>query len=206
MVSLPALICLRTILTRRDARIKAGRERGNAWRRERGYAEVPFLRTSAYGDYLTPMVLLTLNTGLRRGEIFNLCWDDLDFSTASLTVKGEGAKSGQTRHIPLNLEAKTVLAVWREQTREEGLVFAGKAGKRLDNVRKAWAGILKDAGIVDFRWHDLRHDFASKLVMNGVPLNTVRELLGHADLTTTLRYAHLAPDHKADAVNRLSMG
>ncbi len=85
-------------------------------------------------------------------------------------------------------------------------MFSGKVGKRLDNVRKAWAGILKDAGIVDFRWHDLRHDFASKLVMNGVPLNTVRELLGHTDLTTTLRYAHLAPDHKAEAVNRLSLG
>jgi site-specific recombinase XerD len=63
--------------------------------------------------------------------------------------------------------------------------------------------VLKDAKIEKFRWHDMRHDFASKLVMNGVPLNTVRDLCGHADLGTTLRYAHLAPEHKAEAVAQL---
>jgi site-specific recombinase XerD len=71
---------------------------------------------------------------------------------------------------------------------------------RLDNVRKFWASILTGAGITSFRWHDMRHDFASKLVMKGVPLNTVRELCGHANLNTTLRYAHLVPDHKTDAI------
>ena len=105
--------------------------------------------------------------------------------------------------MPLNPAAKSLLTAWREQTCDDGFVFPGQDGKRLNNVRKSWAGLLKDAEIVDFRWHDLRHDFASKLVMNGVPLNTVRELLGHSDLSTTLRYAHLAPDHKAEAVNRL---
>ena len=71
------------------------------------------------------------------------------------------------------------------------------------DIKKAWAAILTDAGIADFRFHDLRHHFASRLVQAGVPLNTVRELLGHADLKMTLRYAHLAPQDTASAVERL---
>lgn len=194
---------LRTVLASRDARMHAARNRGNDCRQERGYAVLPSLDQHTYGDHLTPMVLLTLNTGLRRGELFNLRWQDLDAHAKTLTVEGSSAKSGQTRHIPLNQEARDVLAAWYRQRPGEELIFPGKDGKRLDNVRKAWAGVLRQAGITALRWHDLRHDFASKLVMAGVPLNTVRELLGHTTLHTTLRYAHLAPDHKAEAVNRL---
>jgi site-specific recombinase XerD len=106
----------------------------------------------------------------------------------------------------LNREARNVLHNWRTQTTTQGLVFPGKNGQPFDNVKKAWHNLLQRAAITNFRWHDMQHDFASKLVMAGVPLNTVRELLGHTDLTTTLRYAHLAPDHKADAVDRLSIG
>ena len=149
------------------------------------------------------MVVLSLNTGLRRGEVFSLTWHCVNFQTKTLTVEGVTAKSGQTRHIPLNAEALNVLRQWRNQTKAEGLVFPGKHGNRLDNVRKSWAGLLKNASITGFRWHDLRHDFASKLVMAGVPLNTVRDLLGHADLATTLRYAHFAPDYRAQAVGML---
>lgn len=194
---------LRETLRLRDLRIKTARDSGNTWRRERDYPEMPTLDTHAYGDHLTPMVLLSLNTGLRRGELFSLRWADVNLATKTLTVGGETAKSGQTRHIPLNREAVEVLQAWRQQSSSERLVFPGKAGNRFDNVRKAWDGILKAAGIGEFRWHDLRHSFASKLVMAGVPLNSVRELLGHADLTMTVRYAHLAPDHKAEAVERL---
>ena len=79
-------------------------------------------------------------------------------------------------------------------------IYEGKSGQPLTDVKKPWALVLEDAFISDFKFHDLRHHFASKLVMAGVDLNTVRELLDHADLNMILRYAHLAPEHKAAAV------
>jgi len=194
---------LRTALAERDGRIKTARARTNVWRRIRGYAELLTLEAHTYGDHLTPLVLLSLNTGLRRGELFSLHWADIQWQPKTLLVRGETAKSGQTRHLPLNAEALQVLTAWREQAPGDGLIFPGKHGGRLHNVRNAWRGVLTAADIRGFRWHDLRHTFASKLVMVGVPLNTVRELLGHKTLAMTLRYAHLAPDHKASAVERL---
>lgn len=193
---------LRDALIAREDQARAERESANQWRTTRGYPAMPDLRQVAYVDHLRPMVLLALNTGLRRGELFNLKWSDVDLDRRILTVRGHGAKSGQTRHIPLNDEAHAVLDGWQPEA-AHGLVFPGRDGRRLDTIKTAWAGVLNAAGIVGFRFHDLRHSFASKLVMAGVDLNTVRELLGHSDLKMTLRYAHLAPEHKAQAVARL---
>lgn len=158
---------------------------------------------NTFGDYLMPMVLISINTGLRQGELFDLTWTDLDFNNATLTVRGHQSKSGKTRHIPLNYEALNSLLEWKKQSKQTKLVFEGKNGQRFTSIKKSWQNLLKKAHINNFRWHDLRHDFASKLTMAGVDLNTIRELLGHADLTMTLRYAHLSPEHKANAVAKL---
>jgi integrase len=204
---------LRGALDAREERIRAERDRANAWRAERGYPTMPDLRRVAFADNLRPMVLISINTGIRRGELFNLEWADVKFQAERvggrvvpphLTVRGQSAKSRKIRHVPLNAEALAVLQGWRKQRPEpEGLVFRGRNGDRLDNVRKAWLGALEGAGIKAFRWHDQRHHFASRLVMAGVDLNTVRELLGHADYKMVLRYAHLSPEHKAAAVAKL---
>ena len=107
----------------------------------------------------------------------------------------------------LNRTALEVLEIWKNQMQTPAptaLVFPSpKNGQKMDNCDSAWERLLKDAEIENFRWHDMRHDFASRLVMAGVDLNTVRELLGHSDLKMTLRYAHLAPEAKQRAVEKL---
>ncbi|WP_350187831.1 site-specific integrase [Thalassobaculum sp.] len=191
-------------LDEREERIRAERDNANAWRRERGYALLPDLRETAFADYLKPMVLVSLHTGMRQGEVFQLKWSAVDFTRAIVTVRGETAKSSRTRHIPLNNTARLALSDWRKQAPDpDGLVFPGKAGEVFNNVRKSWTAVLDGAEIKAFRWHDLRHTFASRLVMAGVDLNTVRELLGHSTIAMTLRYSHLAPEHKAAAVAKL---
>ncbi len=195
---------LRAALVARDDVRRAERRSANRWRLERGYDPWPDL--GVYTDHLTPLVLLALNTGLRRGELFHLRWRDVDLAANVLTVRGDGAKSGQTRHVPLNVEAVTVLTTWRGDPRPAlGFVFPSPfaADEPLEDIKKAWLPLMRAAKIVAFRFHDTRHTFASRLVQAGVDLNTVRELLGHADLKMTLRYAHLAPEHKAAAVAKL---
>lgn len=146
-----------------------------------------------------PAVLLSMNTGLRRGEVLALRWGSLDFKRQLLTVEGAGAKSRQTRHVPLNEEAMSVLKQWREQVDGGQRVFQVKTG-----FKSAWLLLLDCAKITKFRWHDLRHHFASRLVQVGAPLNTVRDLLGHSSVAMSLRYAHLAPDQRREAVAKLA--
>lgn len=197
---------LRDALATREENIRADRDSANKWRADRNKALFQDLRNQAFADHLLPLFLISINTGVRRGELFNLAWSDVDLDGKTLTVEGDGSKSGQTRHIQLNSEAHQTLTLWKKDSLSEKYVFPSQNGGRLDNVKKSWEGVLKIAGIEQFRWHDLRHTFASKLVMVGVPLNTVRELLGHSDLKMTLRYAHLAPDNKARAVEKISHG
>lgn len=194
---------LRRALQEREQARREERERGNAWCRERGQPERPLWPVDGFTDHLMPMVLLALNTGMRRGELLGLRWEYVDLPGKRVTVAAGIAKSRKARHIPLNSEALDVLERWKRQGTGAGLVFPGRGGERMTHVNTSWESLVEAARLVDFRFHDLRHDFASKLVMRGVDLNTVRELLGHADLKMTLRYAHLAPDRLADAVAKL---
>jgi integrase len=183
---------LRDALNERDAEMRNARVSANAWRKARKEEPLPIL--PHYGDHLTPAVLVSMNTGLRRGELLALRWSAIDFKHKQMTTKG---KSAQTEHIPLNSEVLEAFKNWRKQAPEGERIFP------YASFKTAFGALLERAKITKFRWHDLRHHFASRLVQEGVPLNTVRELLGHGSLAMTLRYAHLAPDQKIDAVAKL---
>jgi integrase len=198
---------LRAALETREQDRRDARARFNAWRRERGYKTIPDFAPGAYVDHLQPIVLLALNTGLRRGELLGLRWGDVDRVGALLTVRGASAKTGRTRYVPLNTEVLKTLKTWRpNDATDDDLVFPGDDGEPMFSLKTAWGKVAKAAGLHGFTFHDLRHTFASKLVQAGVDLNTVRELLGHTDIKMTLRYAHLAPEHRAAAVAKLIAG
>jgi site-specific recombinase XerD len=102
----------------------------------------------------------------------------------------------------MNEQVKTALIRVRKHP-ESAYIFCNNKGVPVHDIRKSYSTALEKSGITNFRFHDLRHTFASRLVMAGVDLNTVRELLGHKDMTMTLRYAHLAQSHKQRAVDLL---
>lgn len=180
---------LRAALDQREEEKRAARDRFNDHQRLRGYAELPSLRHNGFADHIKPIVLLSLNTGCRRGEIFNLTWDDIDFEKSVLTVQGDTAKNGKTRYIPLNCEAYAILETWRAQIGQSQYVFPSIDGRKFDNVKKAMKKLLKMANLENHRpHHDLRHTFGSRLVQNDQNLVVVKDLMGHSRFETTLRY------------------
>ncbi|MBM3248483.1 MAG: hypothetical protein FJZ10_03565, partial [Candidatus Omnitrophica bacterium] len=151
--------------------------------------------------YLKPIVIVALNTGMRKGEILGLKWHDIDFKRGIIYLLN--TKNGEKREIPINEQVKTALIRTKKHP-ESPYIFCKEDGNPFGNIRKSFFTALKKAGIMNFHFHDLRHTFASHLVMSGVDLNTVRELMGHKSLEMTLRYSHLSPDHKKRAVDILS--
>jgi len=199
---------LRNALDAREEKHREKRESFNQWRKERGHEILPEYSDDGFVDHLKPLTLVALDTGLRRGELFKLKWVHVNFPGRILTVIGSTAKSKTTRHVPMTDEAFDVLKRWSdpEKPQKSDYVFPSADGGTLDSIKTAWNRLMKDAEIKNFRFHDTRHTFASRLVMRGVDLNTVRELLGHANITMTLRYAHLAPAKLATAIATLNIG
>jgi integrase len=155
-----------------------------------------------------PAFDLALHTGMRRSEQYTLTWDCADFGGCQLTIPR--SKHGGTRYIPLDDTA--VRALWALRARGNGsgqvMVLAKgghgySEGHALQTPREWFASACQLAGLSDFRWHDLRHTFASRLVMAGVGLRDLQELMGHKMIAMTCRYAHLAPSHQLEAVRRL---
>ncbi len=143
---------------------------------------------------------LALHTGMRRGEQYGLKWKDVDLERGILTVRG---KTGR-RHVVAGKTAIKALRVLQGHTGAEEFVSTGHHGTPQRDWRRWFEDALKKAGVKDFHWHDLRHTFASRLVMRRVDIRTVQELLGHKSIVMTMRYAHLSRDHRAAAVEKMN--
>jgi len=152
---------------------------------------------------LSRVVVCALLTGMRRGEILNLTWDDINLSQGIILLKH--TKSGKMREIPISAPLEKLLLECHQNT--DGIhVFCNERGEPYRNIGSFFERIVQRANIQDFHFHDLRHTAASYMVMLGIDLATVKDILGHSKFDMTLRYAHLAPIHKKEAMEILGSG
>ena len=157
------------------------------------------------------MLLTTLRTGLRQGELKALQWPSIDWNNRILTVRHSwcdyrkvlgSPKSNRERHIPIDAEVYDMLYRRRQKS---GFVFVDTEDKPFNSktLNRKLKKICASAGLRKISWHILRHSFASHLAMASVPLNAVQALLGHTNITTTMRYTHLAPSTLRTAIDAL---
>lgn len=167
-------------------------------------AEIARLLAQSEGP-LKVLVTLALGTGMRRGEILALLWGDVDMVNGFLHVRN--SKSGKGRDVPMGAEVRRCLEDLTERTTARapaGPLFHRPEVKEVAPwVRHKWEKVTKAAGLPGVRFHDLRHTFASHLVMKGESLFALQELLGHSSLTMTRRYSHLAPGVLRKAVGAM---
>jgi integrase len=154
---------------------------------------------------LYPIVYTALNTGMRSSELVYLRWKDVDLSKREITVhsrKDWQSKSGKSRAIAMN---DKLFGFLKQHHQKSEYVFCTKDSRPLvNNLNRRFRNAARRARLIGISIHTLRHTFASHLVMASVPLATVSRLLGHADIKTTMIYAHLSPNHLQDAVNKVN--
>jgi len=157
---------------------------------------------TASTEYSKPIVLTAIHTGMRIGEILSLKWDQVNLQDRVITILH--SKNGKARKIPIDDTLWKALNTKKEEASSEYVFFCDRTGGPIQKFRTAWYNALRKSGIPHARFHDLRHNFASHLVAAGVDIVTVKELLGHANLLTTSRYAHSAPETKRQALALLN--
>jgi integrase len=152
--------------------------------------------------YLKPLVRFSLATGLRQQNAAQLEWNQLDLERRIAWIHADQAKGKRLITVPLNADAVVVL---REQHGQHSrYVFVHDGQPILRPIAAGWYPAVKRAGLAGFRWHDLRHTWASWHVQAGTPLLVLKELGGWSNLDMVLRYAHLAPDHLAEHAERIA--
>jgi integrase len=152
--------------------------------------------------YLREMVIFAINTGLRTSDIYNLQWKEVDIEQRRL--KKIVKKSSKPLSLPLNDGAFAVIEARAAVANGLYVFYNPMTGDRFKDTKGAMAVAVKRAGLPKITWHMFRHTFASRMTRDGVDIVTVKELLGHADVKTTMRYAHSNDDAKRRAVQRLT--
>jgi integrase len=151
--------------------------------------------------WLRDMIILALDTGMRLSELTHLKWQDVDLTRQFLTVRN--TKNGRDRKIPLTSRVITTLLRRKNLPDISDFVFPSGKGNHLWRVRSAYVRLLKRANIKGIRFHDLRHTFATRLVVGGTDIATVQKLLGHQDIRMTQRYSHPSSDDMKKAIRTL---
>jgi integrase len=152
-------------------------------------------------EHLRDMVILTINTGIRVGEMLNLKVEDVDLVEGKLILRE--TKNGESREVPLNRTARTLVENLVRKARERNRIYLftnPDTGKKFTSIHKGWKKSCSLAKISDLRFHDLRHTFATRAVKNGAMLAEVKEVLGHKSIQMTERYTHATVEGKRRAV------
>ncbi len=155
--------------------------------------------------WLRNIMILALNTGMRKGEILALKWTEVSLTRKALTVFK--SKNREKRTLPLNRASQELLEHVGRIRHISGLVFPSKVGSKINtnNVQRAFVSARNRAGIKDAHFHDLRHTFATRLAQEGIDLYTIQKLLGHKSFKMTMRYAHHSTEslrHGVDVLER----
>lgn len=151
------------------------------------------------GEDIHLFVMLALTTGARKDELRTATWNQIDLTRRTITFYE--TKSGETRTVPLAGRALEMLKQ-RQRRLDTPLLFPGRNPKKPATLRKPWEAVVKEAGISNFRIHDLRHTAASYLAMNGASLLEIAAILGHKTLEVTKRYSHLTQGHLTSVIER----
>jgi len=158
----------------------------------------------AHLPYMQHLVIFSLATGLRQANVLNLKWEQIDLRRQVAWIYPDQAKAGKAIGVPLN---HTAMQVLMDRPRVGDYVFTHSHGGRVKSISsRVWREALEKAGIEDFRWHDLRHTWASWLVQQGTPLAALKEMGGWESVEMVQRYAHLAPEHLSQHARLIDSG
>lgn len=186
------------------------RERGVRWLTRDEYdALMQAAARNPRAAWLPDFIALAVRTGLRHRELLGLTWARVDFDNCLIYLGPADQKGARSSSVPLNPTAVEILTRRRDANaakpanKRSDFVIYRTGGARIYNARKSFQNAVSAAEIPDLRIHDLRHTCAAWLIQNGVPLRTVAEIMRHQDISTTMIYAHLAPDAVRQAVEAL---